>query len=36
MLTPLHAEQGLIVTKDGTLYALILYPYTLLRITGVS
>jgi len=35
-LTPLHGHQGLIVAKDGSLYALILYPYTLLRITGVS
>ncbi len=35
-LTPLHGHQGLIVAKDGTLYALILNPYTLLRIEGVA
>jgi len=35
-LTPLHVHQGLIVARDGTLYALILYPYTLLRLEGVS
>ena len=31
-LTPLHAHMGLIVAADNTLYATILYPYTLLRI----
>ena len=31
-LTPLHAHQGLIVAGDGTVYATILYPFTLLRI----
>ena len=31
-LTPLHAHMGLIAGADGTLYATILYPYTLLRI----
>jgi hypothetical protein len=33
-LTPLHAHMGLIATADGTLYATILYPYTLLKIDG--
>jgi hypothetical protein len=31
-LTPLHAHMGLIAAHDGTLYATVLYPYTLLRI----
>ena len=31
-LTPLHAHMGLIAARDGTLYATILYPYTLLKI----
>lgn len=35
-MTPLHVHQGLVVGKDGTLYALILYPYTLLRIEGIA
>jgi uncharacterized phosphosugar-binding protein len=35
-MTPLHGHQGLIATKSGDLYALILYPYTLLKIEGVS
>ena len=35
-LTPLHGHQGLIVARDGTLYALILYPFTLLQIKGVN
>ncbi len=35
-LTPLHGHQGLIVAHDGTIYALILYPFTLLQIKGVN
>ena len=35
-MTPLHGHQGLIATRSGDLYALILYPYTLLKIEGVS
>jgi hypothetical protein len=31
-LTPLHAHMGLIAARDGTLYATVLYPYTLLKI----
>jgi hypothetical protein len=31
-LTPLHAHMSLIVAHDGTIYATILYPFTLLRI----
>ena len=31
-LTPLHAHMGLLAARDGTLYATILYPYTLLKI----
>ena len=31
-LTPLHNHMALIAAHDGTLYATILYPYTLLRI----
>ena len=33
-MTPLHAHMGLIAARDGTLYATILYPYTLLKIDG--
>jgi hypothetical protein len=33
-LTPLHAHMGLIAAHDGTLWATILYPYTLLMIDG--
>jgi hypothetical protein len=32
-LTPLHVIMGLIVARDGTIYATTIYPYTLLRIT---
>ncbi len=35
-LTPLHGHQGLIAARDDSLYALILYPYTLLRIPAES
>lgn len=35
-LTPLHAHMGLIAAHDGTLYATILYPYTLLQIPPES
>jgi hypothetical protein len=30
-LTPLHAVLGMIVTRDGTLYATTLYPFTLMK-----
>ena len=33
-MTPLHAHMGLIAARDGTLYATILYPYTLLKMDG--
>ena len=33
-LTPLHAHMGLLAARDGTLYATILYPYTLLKMDG--
>ncbi len=33
-LTPLHAHMGLIAAGDGSLYATILYPYTLLHIAA--
>jgi len=33
-LTPMHAHMALIATRDGTVYATILYPYTLLKIDG--
>ncbi|MCM8788593.1 MAG: hypothetical protein NC907_02255 [Candidatus Omnitrophica bacterium] len=31
-LTPLYAHMAMIATKDGTLYATVLYPFTLLKI----
>ncbi|HUR54668.1 MAG TPA: hypothetical protein VMZ71_11085, partial [Gemmataceae bacterium] len=31
-LTPLHAHMALAMAKDGTLYATIIYPFTLLKI----
>ena len=31
-LTPLHAHMALIATHDGSLYATVIYPFTLLRI----
>jgi hypothetical protein len=31
-LTPLHVHMALLATRDGTLYATILYPFTLLKI----
>ena len=31
-LTPLHAHMALCTAKDGTLYATIIYPFTLLRV----
>ena len=34
-LTPLHVIMGLIVAKDGTIYATTIYPFTLLRIPPV-
>lgn len=30
-LTPLHAVLGMIITRDGTLYATTLYPFTLMK-----
>ena len=35
-LTPLHVIMGLIVARDGTIYATTIYPFTLLRIAPVS
>jgi hypothetical protein len=35
-LTPLHVIMGAVVAKDGTIYALTIYPYTLLRIPAVQ
>jgi hypothetical protein len=34
-LTPLHVIMGMIVARDGTIYATTIYPYTLLRIPAV-
>lgn len=31
-LTPLHVHMAMIATRDGTLYATVLYPFTLLKI----
>ena len=33
-LTPLHSHLALIATRDGTLYATVIYPFTLLKISG--
>jgi hypothetical protein len=33
-LTPLHVVLAMIVTRDGTIYATTLYPFTLMRIEG--
>ena len=33
-LTPMHAHMALIAARDGTLYATIIYPFTLLRVDG--
>lgn len=35
-LTPLHVIMALIVTRDGTLYATTIYPFTLLKIETVK
>lgn len=35
-LTPLHVIMGLIVARDGTLYATTIYPYTLLKVETVK
>jgi len=35
-LTPLHAHQGLTVAADNTIYATILYPFTLLKIDAFA
>lgn len=34
-LTPLHVIMGMIVARDGTVYATTIYPFTLLRIEAV-
>jgi len=34
--TPLHAHMALIVCKDGTIYATVIYPFTLMRLEGVK
>jgi hypothetical protein len=34
-LTPLHVVIGMIVARDGTVYATTIYPFTLLNIEGV-
>jgi len=33
-LTPMHAHMALLAARDGTLYATIIYPFTLLKIDG--
>jgi hypothetical protein len=33
-LTPMHAHMALLSARDGTLYATIIYPFTLLKIDG--
>ena len=33
-LTPMHAHMALIAARDGTLYATVIYPFTLLKIDG--
>jgi hypothetical protein len=35
-LTPLHVIMALIVTRDGTIYATTIYPFTLLKIETVT
>ncbi len=35
-LTPLHTCHAVCVTRDGTIYVTILYPFTLLKIEGVT
>lgn len=35
-LTPLHAMLGVIVAHEGTVYATVLYPFTLLRVPPVK
>jgi hypothetical protein len=35
-LTPLHVIMGMIVTRDGTIYATTIYPFTLLRISAAK
>ena len=34
-LAPLHHHMALIATHDGTLYATIIYPFTLLKIDPI-
>jgi hypothetical protein len=35
-LTPLHVIMGMIVTRDGMIYATTIYPYTLLKVESVK
>ncbi|MBI3744687.1 MAG: hypothetical protein HY261_10460 [Chloroflexi bacterium] len=35
-LTPLHVIMGMIVARDGTIYATTIYPYTLLKVESVK
>ena len=35
-LTPLHVIMGLIVARDGTIYATTIYPYSLLKVEGLK
>ncbi len=35
-LTPLHVIMGMIVARDGTIYATTIYPYTLLKVETVK
>jgi hypothetical protein len=35
-LTPLHVIMGMIVARDGTIYATTIYPYSLLKVESVK
>ncbi len=35
-LTPLHVIMGMIVARDGTIYATTIYPYSLLKVEGMK
>ena len=35
-LTPLHVIMGMIVARDGTIYATTIYPYTLLKVESLK
>ena len=35
-LTPLYVIMGMIVTRNGTIYATTIYPFTLLKIETVK